>query len=160
MKQHHTASTQNTKFINASPETIYQAFTDPKALATWLAPGQMTGQVHRFDLRVGGGYEMSLFYPPSEQASRGKTSAREDRFTARYVELAPAKKIVQAVNFDSKDPAFAGEMIMEVQFERAGTGTNVIMIFRNLPPGIRPEDNETGTQESLDKLARFVETKA
>jgi hypothetical protein len=32
----------------------------------WLSPGDMTGKVHEFEGRVGGGYRMSLFYPPSE----------------------------------------------------------------------------------------------
>lgn len=99
--------------MKASRETLYRALTDPKALAIWLAPGDMTGKVHHFDLRVGGGYEMSLYYPSSDTSFRGKTSDKEDRFTARFVELAP-EKIVQAVNFNSDDPSFAGEMIMEV----------------------------------------------
>ena len=43
-----------------------RAFTDPAAMAVWLAPGDMTGEVHSFDDRVGGGYQMSLYYPSSE----------------------------------------------------------------------------------------------
>jgi len=39
-------STKNTKIIGASPQTIYHAFTDPEAIAVWLAPGTMTGKVH------------------------------------------------------------------------------------------------------------------
>src|ERR1700704_1575223 len=93
------ASTQNSKLIKASPQKLYKAFTDPKSLAVFLAPGEMTGKIHRFDLRVGGGYQMSLFYPQSDKESPGKTSAKEDRFTARFVELIPHKKIVQAINF-------------------------------------------------------------
>jgi hypothetical protein len=31
------------------------------------------------------------------------------------------------------------------------------MAFHNLPPGIRPEDNDAGTRSSLDKLARYLE---
>ena len=91
-----TASTRSAKFIKATPEVLYRAFTDPAALATWLVPGDMTGEVHRFDGRVGGGYEMSLYYPSSEHehTSRGKSADREDRYTARFVELAPAKRIV------------------------------------------------------------------
>jgi hypothetical protein len=27
------------------------------------------------------------------------------------------------------------------------------MLFENIPPGIRPEDNELGTRQSLKKLA-------
>jgi len=152
-------STRNSKIIRASPQTIYQAFTDPEAIAVWLAPGTMTGKVHSFDLRVGGGYQMSLFYPHSEKESRGKTAAKEDRFGARFVELSPFTRIVQTINFESADPAFSGEMTMDVRFEEVETGTRVSIIFNNIPSGIKPEDNETGTELSLEKLARYVNGK-
>ena len=100
---------------------------------------------------------MSLYYPASEQKDRGKTSEREDRFTARFVELTPPKGIVQAIAFDSVDPAFAGEMTMVVTLEEADGGTDVTIEFENIPSGIRPEDNEEGTRLSLEKLARYVE---
>jgi uncharacterized protein YndB with AHSA1/START domain len=48
------ASTRNSKFIKATPETLYRAFTDPVALAVWLVPGDMTGEVHRVR-RIGAG---------------------------------------------------------------------------------------------------------
>jgi uncharacterized protein YndB with AHSA1/START domain len=154
---HSHASTQNSKFIKASPEAVYRAFTNPAALAVWLAPGEMNGQVHSFDYRVGGGYQMSLHYPSSEKTSRGKTSEREDRYTARFVELTPPTRIVEAITFDSADPAFSGEMIMEVTLEPKDNGTLATILFKDLPPGIRPEDNEAGTRETLEKLARYVE---
>ena len=150
-------TTRNRKVIKASPEKLYRAFTDPEALAVWMAPGEMTAKVHHFDLKVGGGYEMSLFYPASEKESRGKTSEKEDRYTARFLELSPPKRIVQAIAFDSENPAFAGEMIMEVTFGIIDSGTRVSIIFRNIPSGIRPEDNKTGTRLTLQKLARYVE---
>jgi uncharacterized protein YndB with AHSA1/START domain len=153
----HHGTTRNTKVIKASQERLYRAFTDPEALAVWLAPGVMTGKVHRFDLKVGGGYQMSLFYPPSENESRGKTSDREDRFTARFIELTPPGKIIQEITFDSDDSAFSGKMMMEVTLEPEDQGTRVIIVFRNIPSGIRPEDNEAGTQSTLEKLARYVE---
>ncbi|MBZ0285778.1 MAG: SRPBCC domain-containing protein [Anaerolineae bacterium] len=151
------ASTRNTKFIKASPETLYQAFTDPAALPLWFAPGDMTAELHNFDCKVGGGYQMSLYYPSSEETAQGKTSAKEDRYTARFVELTPPKRIVEAITFDSVDPAFGGEMIMEVTFEAENGGTTVSVIFKNIPSGIRPEDNEAGTRATLDKLAHYVE---
>jgi uncharacterized protein YndB with AHSA1/START domain len=106
------AASKNSKLIRASPETVYSAFTNPEALAVWLAPGEMTGKVHSFDLKQGGGYRMSLFYPQSEKGSPGKTAEKEDRFSARFIELTPPRKIVEAITFDSEDPAFSGEMIM------------------------------------------------
>jgi uncharacterized protein YndB with AHSA1/START domain len=151
------ATTRNSKFIKARREALYRAFTDPAALALWLAPADMTSKVHSFDGTVGGGYRMSLYYPVSEETFRGKTSEREDRFTARFVELSPPSKIVQAITFESEDQAFAGEMIMVVTFEAQGTGTTVTIVFEDIPPGIRPEDNEAGTQSTLEKLARYLE---
>lgn len=151
------ASTRNSILVKASQEALYRAFTEPAALAAWLAPGDMTGEVHRFDLRVGGGYQMSLYYPASETSARGKTSAKEDRYTARFVELMPPRRIVEVITFDSVDPAFSGEMIMEVTFEAEADGTTVSVVFKDIPPGIRPEDNETGTRSALEKLARYVE---
>lgn len=100
---------------------------------------------------------MSLYYPASETNARGKSSAREDRYTARFVELTPPRRIVEAISFDSPDPAFAGELRMEVTLEAADGGTIVTFVFKDLPPGIRPEDNELGTRLTLEKLARYVE---
>jgi uncharacterized protein YndB with AHSA1/START domain len=157
MKTKRIKTTQNSKDIKATKEALYQAFANPAALAVWLAPGEMTGKIHNFDLRVGGGYQMSLFYPPSEKESRGKTTEKEGRFAAKFLELTPPKKIIQAITFDSPDPAFSGEMIMEVTFEAKSAGTRVTILFKNIPPGIRPEDNEAGTKLSLEKLARYVE---
>jgi uncharacterized protein YndB with AHSA1/START domain len=142
----------------APRESLYRAFTDPEALAAWMAPGDMTAKVHAFDGRVGGGYQMSLFYPATEQETRGKTSEREDRYTARFVELSPPIRIVEAINFDSPDRAFSGEMRMEVTFEEKDGGTEVTILFENIPPGIRLEDNEAGSRSSLEKLAHYIES--
>ena len=151
------ASTRNSIFIKAPREALYRACTEPAALAAWRAPGDMTGRVHRFDLRVGGGYQMSLYYPAAETAARGKSSAREDRYTARFVELTPPRRIVEAITFDTADPAFAGEKTMEVTFADAADGTVVSVVFTDLPPGIRPEANAAGTRSTLERLARYVE---
>lgn len=151
------ASTRNSKWIKATPEALYQAFTDPTALAVWFAPGDMTGKVHHFDGRVGGGYEMSLYYSSPEHPLPGKTTDQEDRYTARFVELTPPSRIVEAVTFASADPALSGEMIMEVTFEAKGGGTTVSVSFKGIPRGIRPEDNEAGTQQTLEQLARYID---
>ena len=158
-EENSAARTRTSAIIKAPPEVLYGAFVDPASLETWMSPGEMTGKVHEFDARVGGGYRMSLFYPESEQLSRGKTAEREDRFRARFVELTPPTRIVQAISFDSVDPAFAGEMIMVVTFEESEGWTEVTIVFEGIPPGIRPEDNDAGTRSSLEKLARLVESR-
>ena len=53
---------------------------------------------------------MSLFYPPDWRVFRGKTSDREDMVNVRFLELAPARRIVEAVSFITTNPAFFGEI--------------------------------------------------
>lgn len=36
-------TTQTTRLINASADILYNAFTDPAAWQTWMAPGEKTG---------------------------------------------------------------------------------------------------------------------
>ena len=149
--------TRASRLIRASADKLYAAFMDPVALVTWLPPGEMTGTMHAFDGRVGGGYHMSLFYPDDERTFRGKTAAREDMVEVRFVELVPPRRIVEAVRFVSADPAFAGEMTMVVTFAPFFAGTEVTIRCENLPRGLRPEDNEAGGRLSLEQLARHCE---
>ncbi len=155
-----TASSGASRVIAAPPDTLFAAFTDPAALATWQAPDEMTATLHAFDGRVGGGYTMSLHYPPSEPDAPGKTAAREDRYTARFVELTPPTRIVQVIAFETANPAFMGEMTMTITFEERAGGTEVTIAYEHIPPGIRPEDNDAGTRSSLENLARYVEDHA
>ena len=100
---------------------------------------------------------MSLFYPPDERAFRGKTSDREDMVKVRFMELAPPRRIVEAVSFVTTDPAFLGEMTLVATFEAVSGGTEVVFLCTNLPPGVRAEDNEAGSRLSLEQLARRFE---
>ena len=149
-------TTQNSKRIHASPEKIFKALTDPRGLEHWQVPGDMTGKVHEYDLREGGSYTMSLFYPEGE-GNPGKTSGQEDRYTAIFEKLDAPYKIVERVKFDAEAAEFSEEMIMEITLESMGDDTNVTFQFRNIPEGISLKDNEKGTISSLEKLARYVE---
>jgi uncharacterized protein YndB with AHSA1/START domain len=149
-----SASTSASKVVRAPPDEVYEAFMNPAILVEWLPPGEMTGRIHQFDAHAGGGYRMSLFYPPTESAHRGKTAEREDMVSVRFVELVPARRIVQAVTFHTTDPSLMGAMTLVATFEEVPDGTEVAIACTDLPPGLRPEDNEAGSRESLEKLAK------
>ena len=88
-----------------------------------------TEKVHAFDLREGGGYEMSLFYPKSDLEPVGKSGVREDRFTKWSVDSLPPLRIVQVVTFDSDDPAFEGETTLTIILEECVDGTEVAIAY-------------------------------
>jgi uncharacterized protein YndB with AHSA1/START domain len=156
-EEHAGAWTRASRIIKAQPKALYAAFMDPAELVAWLPPAEMTGEIHAFDARVGGGYRMSLFYPPNERSVRGKTTDSEDRVIVRFVELAPPRRIVEAVSFVTTDPAFFGEMTIVVTFYEVPGGTEVVFSCEDLPPGLRPQDNEAGSRLSLEQLARRFE---
>jgi len=145
------------RIIKAPRAKIYAACLDPVALATWRAPDRMTGTVHSFDPRIGGTYRMSLTYRDPKRGPGGKTTPDTDSFTGRFVDLVPNEKIVEVVEFETSDPGYGGAMTITTCLQSVDGGTNVTMAFEGLPPGIRPEDNETGTRQALAKLAALVE---
>jgi uncharacterized protein YndB with AHSA1/START domain len=151
------ASTKVSSIIHAPRKVIYQAFLNPDALASWRAPKNMQARVHEFDAREGGAYRMSLTYTEPENSPGGKTSEDTDIFQGKFIELVPYEKIVELIEFESRDARFAGKMTMTTSFTEVGAGTEVTVFCENLPTGIRPEDNELGCRSSLHNLARFVE---
>ena len=153
-----STSTKVSRIIKAPRHAVYKACLNPNALAKWRVPENMTAHVHAFDAREGGTYRMSLTYQDPHHSPGGKTSKDADTFQGRFVELVPDEKIVEAIEFESHDPGFAGEMKMTTRLADAEDGTEVTILCENLPAGVRPEDNETGTRQSLRKLAALLET--
>jgi uncharacterized protein YndB with AHSA1/START domain len=151
------ASTKVSRVIKAPRPAVYKACLDPAALAKWRVPDNMTAHVHAFDPHEGGTYRMSLTYRDRASSPAGKTSEDTDTFRGRFVELVADEKIVEAIAFDSRDPRFAGEMKMTTRLADADGGTEVTVLCQDLPPGIRPADNEEGTRQALHKLAALVE---
>ncbi len=145
------------KTLFATREAVYAALTDGAARAQWLAPTGMTSRLEHFDARPGGGYRAVLTYDDPAYTD-GKTSAGSDVVDVRFVELVPGRKVVEACDFQSDDPAFAGTMTIVWTLHDANRATRVDVEARDVPPGIDPRDHEEGLMSSLDNLAAFVET--
>lgn len=152
------SSTRVSRIIRAPRKAVYRACLDPDALAIWRVPDNMEGHMHAFDAREGGVFRMSLTYRDPQQSPGGKSSHDTDTFQGRFVELVPDEKIVEAIEFESRDPGFAGEMKITTSLADAAGGTEVTVLCQDIPAGIRPEDNETGCRQSLDKLASLLES--
>ena len=89
---------------------------------------------------------------------RGKATADSDIVEARFVDLVPRERIVQAVDFVSDDPAFAGTMTMTWTFAALDGGTRVDIGADDVPYGISAEDHAAGLAASLANLADYVES--
>ncbi len=112
------------RVIEAPLTRVYAALVDPHALVKWLPPQGMTGKFDHFDARAGGSYRMTLTYAEAP-ASGGKSGVDSDVVEARFVEIAPDDRVVQAIDFQSGDPSFAGTMTMTWTVSEADGGTRV-----------------------------------
>jgi uncharacterized protein YndB with AHSA1/START domain len=141
--------------ISASPEGVYAALVDPGALAEWLPPGGMSGRFERFDARPGGSYRLILTYDAGSTAS-GKATADADIVEARFLEIVPGVRIVQAVDFVSDDPAYSGTMIMTWEVAAIDVGTRIEIRAEDVPAGISADAHAVGLASSLENLAAYV----
>lgn len=144
------------RVIAAPPERVYAALVDPDALTAWLPPDGMTGRFDRFDARPGGSYRLILTYADAS-SSPGKATPDSDVVEARFVDIVPDVRVVQAVDFVSDDPAYAGTMTMTWETTAVDTGTRVEIRADNVPDGISAEDHAAGLASSLANLAAYLE---
>jgi uncharacterized protein YndB with AHSA1/START domain len=141
--------------IRAPRASVYRALLDPESVQRWMVPEQMTSRIHSFEAREGGTFRISLTY--DRPTTAGKTNTRTDSFHGRFVKLVPDTEVVQAVEFETDDPAMQGEMTITYTLADAGRGTDLVGRHENLPPGVSPADNELGWSMAIDKLAKLVE---
>ena len=117
----------------------------------------MKGQIHAFDPRVGGTYRMALTYDEPGHSMPGKTSEHSDVVAGQFLQLVPDERVVQLVEFESEDPAFAGAMTMTWALAAVPGGTEITILCENVPEGIRQEDHDAGLRSTLENLAAFTE---
>jgi len=141
--------------VAAPAEVVYAAFAEPDKLMAWLPPGGMTGRALAYDFRLGGRYRIALTYGASAPAGAGKTADRTDISAGTFLSLEPGRSIVQSVEFESADAAFAGEMTISWSFQPTPAGTRVTVTAENVPAGISQADHDAGLRSSLENLARF-----
>lgn len=142
--------------VAAPVARVYAALVDPDALAAWLPPQGMAGRFERFDARPGGGYRLVLTYADATTAP-GKATADSDIVEARFVDIVPGVRVVQAVDFVADDPAYAGTMTMTWEVTAVDGGTRVAIRAEDVPAGISAADHAAGLASSLANLATYVE---
>ncbi|MFE9722651.1 SRPBCC domain-containing protein [Streptomyces sp. NPDC005794] len=143
------------RVIAAPSDRVWAALVDREAVAAWLPPAGMTGRFEQYDARPGGSYRLVLTYSDASGAP-GKATADSDVVEGRFVDVVAGVRVVQAVDFVSDDPAYAGTMIMTWRVTPVGGETRVDIVAEDVPDGISAEDHAAGFTSSLANLAVYV----
>ncbi len=149
------STTRLRQHVNAPRSLVYRALLDPRAVMQWRVPDGMRSHVHEFEAREGGSFRVSLTY--DAPTATGKTTAQTDTYHGRFVKLVPDEQVVETMEFETTNPALAGEMTITTALVEVDGGTEIVAVHEGLPPGVPPADNETGWRMSLAKLAALVE---
>ncbi|MGH7640814.1 MAG: SRPBCC family protein [Candidatus Dormibacteria bacterium] len=143
------------RVINASPDRVFDAFTDPAQLKQWWWPKGFSCPAAEVDLRVGGTYRLAMEWPGSVP-SEGQFS---HYMGGEYYEIDRPRRLVmsgRAFN-DQQGELFA--TLIELTFEADPGGTALSLrqsYFEPMPPAEAMAGAEQGWSEQLGKLERLL----
>jgi uncharacterized protein YndB with AHSA1/START domain len=145
------------RVMQVDSDRVFGAFVDLDALTRWLPPKGMSARFENFHPTPGRSYRLIMTYDDAAD-SPGKATPDSDVVHARFLQIVPGTRVVQAIEFESDDPSFAGTMRMTWQTRPIAEGSLVEFIAEDVPQGISAEDHVAGLNASLQNLARFLAT--
>ena len=131
----------------ASPEEVFDAWTNPEVLRRWWASEPaFTTPVAEVDLRVGGGYRLSMESPAGAlHTVRGE-----------YREVSRPDRLVYTWAWEEEDGSTGHESTVTVSFRRAGESTTVVIEHTDLPSAESRDRHGVGWEGCLESLRRNV----
>jgi uncharacterized protein YndB with AHSA1/START domain len=134
------------RFIKASPDRVYAAWTDPAQLRQWFGPEQVTTDNLIADPRAGGRFRWDL------TNSDGEKMTMEGEFR----ELQPGKKIVFTWHWQDDEDWENQVSIVTVEISGRSGGTELRLTHEQLPNEKSRDGHTGGWNSALDKLEKFV----
>ena len=134
------------RVVKSTPEKVFRALTDPKALSFWLPPYGFLCVIHQMDPRVGGNFKMSF---------TNFSTGNEHSFGGKFLEIKPNEFLKYTDKIDNPD--LPGEMITSIWLKKVSCGTELTVVQEGIPLAIPTEMCYLGWQESLEKLIKLVE---
>jgi uncharacterized protein YndB with AHSA1/START domain len=136
--------------FDASPEAVFDAWTNPDVLRRWWAAGpDWETPLAEVDLRVGGSYRLSMRDPES-----GMTPTVAGEFR----EVERPRRLVYTWTWESMPDSPSAGSIVTVDFEEDDGRTKVTLLHRGLGTDESRGQHEHGWNACLDNLERRVLT--
>ncbi len=143
---------QITRHYSASPEAVFQAWTDPKTLMQWFAPSDsFATPLVEVNLFVGGSYRICMKDPSGEMHIVGgeyREIRRPDRLVFTWAWDA-------GVSCDGETEIQVSETLVTVEFHQTATGTELRLTHELLSTEESRAKHEEGWSGCLTKLGKF-----
>ena len=129
--------------IRATPQRLFDAWTDPAALVKWWGPADITCPEAEVDLRVGGAYRIA------------NRNAEGDVIwiAGEFEEVSPPERLVYTWRLGAEETS----QRVTVRFEARGDATEAIVVHERIPSVAAKESHERGWIGCLDGLVALME---
>src|SRR5262245_19879042 len=126
------------RYIRATPEEVFSAWTDPNSIAEWMCPGTVRRSDAQLDVRVGGKFRITMQNPDSETEHTGE-----------YRVVEPPSKLVFtwiSVHTDNQPT------LVTVELLPVGRHTEMILTHENFVKETAVPKHQKGWTDIADKL--------
>ena len=132
------------KHINASPERVFEAWTQPEQIEKWWGPEDVTCIGAKIDLQVGGKYQINNRLP----------NGNELLIYGVFKVVEQPNKLVYTW---STDPGLKDSETVNVKFNPYKDGTEVVVIHERIPTKEILDSHNTGWIGCLEGLLSYLQ---
>jgi uncharacterized protein YndB with AHSA1/START domain len=129
--------------LNAAPEKVYAAWTEPEKLKRWFGPDNGAVVLAETDLRVGGRFHVVFHTEDGEQHD----------VSGEYREVVPNEKLVFTWAWHSTPERVS---LVTVSIRRDGEGSSLTLTHEQFFDEAARDRHRFGWTGSLDKLERYL----
>ncbi len=130
------------KLLPASPQEVFDAWTDPESLKVWFCPGDTMRTEAELDLRVGGQYRIVMHAEKTDYIHTGE-----------YCEILPAQRLV----FTWRSTMTHNEdTLVTVELYPRGDQTELVLIHERLPSADVAASYNAGWLTIVEKFAAYL----
>lgn len=128
--------------FNASPEQVYDAWTQPEILAKWWGPEGSTCPEAELDLREGGQWRTVMAH----------ADGRTNECSGQYRLLDRPNRLVMSWSWKQEDGSQGHETEIDITFETSGTGTLMTFVQKVFAEAEHRNMHEMGWTSSFKCL--------
>lgn len=146
-------STTHSTFViertyDASPERVFDAWSDPAAKARWFGPPEKPEGTYSLDFRVGGSEHLSIALPDGSVYS----------FDAVYQDIVPGQRIIYTYDMH-RDQERISVSVATIEIEGLGAGTQLTLTEQGvfLDDLDTSAEREHGTNVLMDTLGTHLQ---
>lgn len=126
----------------ASPQRVYEAWTDPELARQFLCPAGMTVGEVALDVRAGGKYRIEMLTPGGEPYVAYGV----------YREVRPPSRLVMTWQWQEDNPADEHETLLTLEFLPHGNGTEFVLTHERLKNAESRASHAHGWNSMAEKL--------